>query len=113
MARIGAHDLEETVDGFNLAAWIGFLRKGILYRELNGEPVTRKTLLKAQASLNVKAIAFHKENFAEKIVQIHACDFRQDLTRANRRGLPSARTRSCPFAMSARGSRRWLSTWTS
>ena len=66
------------MDRYNLNAWIGCLRKGTLYRELNGETITRKTMLKALASLNDKAVAFHKAHFAEKIVQIHACDFRQD-----------------------------------
>ena len=110
--RIGAWDLEETVDGYNLGACIGMLRKGVLHRELNGEPITRKTMLKALASLNDKAVAFHKAHFAEMIVQDTRATSGWTRRRINRLGWPFARTRSCPYATSGSATMRWRLIWT-
>ena len=60
MARVGDHDLEETVEGNNLGAWIGFLRRGVLYREINGEAITRETLLEAQTQPHESDFLFQK-----------------------------------------------------
>ena len=81
VAWLGSTDLDETdQEGNNLNAWIGFLRMGVLYREIDGEAITRETLLKALVNRNKKAQMFFKEHFGSKMVQIRACDFRQDPT---------------------------------
>ena len=48
------------MEGYNLNAWIGFLRTGVLCREIDNEAITRETLLKALANLNKKAQMFFK-----------------------------------------------------
>ena len=78
-ARMGPWDLNENDEkGRNLGTWVSLLRAGAFRTELGGKKASRQEVLKAVASLNVKAVAFHKAHFAEMIVTARACDFRKD-----------------------------------
>ena len=83
LARIGEFDFNDKHEwkehkDINLQTFLDTLKHATLLHEINGRPITTKTVLDAVGDLNAKAVTFFQEHFYDKIVNFQACDFRLD-----------------------------------